>query len=97
MSEHELQYMVDAVAKKTLSVRKKWYSAGIVSILISAGAIIFAIGVWEGDLSARMAATGKWIDKYQPVIDRHEVYISAKQMIENEQKMKYIKSLTANK
>lgn len=93
MSEHELQYMVDAVAKKTLTVRKKYYSAGIISILISAGGIIFAIGVYEGNTQSSIKTLTTWKDKYEPVIDRHEVYIAAQQKIDNEKKMKYWKGL----
>lgn len=93
MSEHERQYIIDEIARSTMNSRKRWYSAGIITILLSTGGIIFSIGSWEGTEAAFRKDTVRWQQEYKPIIDNCNIYVVSHQNVENTVKRKRIDAI----
>lgn len=86
MSEHELQYVVDAVFAKSKSNSDKWNYIKTISVLIVGFSTVFVFGRREGKIDSFMSNTTEEIK---------EIKSNVKTLLESDHKerMDYIKSI----
>ena len=89
MSEHEMQTVIDGVVTATLKSKKQWDIAKISSVFIAAGTMIFALGIWNGNLSAWRQDIQNWREQTTIKLEKHDEDISRLQGTQHVNRVEY--------